>query len=89
MALDKSVAEVTDQRREENSDYKTLMVNNQSAKELLEFAKNRLNKFYSPKLYKPPAMFMQSIAHTGKLLQDHQLRHQALTRSRTATVSSP
>jgi len=66
VALDKSVAEATDQRREENSDYKTLMVNNQAAKELLEFAKNRLNKFYNPKLYKPPAMFMQISMHRGK-----------------------
>merc|ERR1719183_1889447 len=65
-ALDKSVAEATDQRQEENSDYKTLMVNNQAAKELLEFAKNRLNKFYNPKMYNPPAMFMQISAHKGK-----------------------
>merc|ERR1711957_1091718 len=55
VALDKSVAEATEQRHEENSDYQTLMVNNQAAKELIEFAKNRLNKFYNPKLYKPPA----------------------------------
>merc|ERR1719420_2316984 len=66
VALDKSVAEATDQRREENSDYKTLMMNNQAAKELLVFAKNRLNKFYNPKLYKAPAMFMQISAHRGK-----------------------
>merc|ERR1719158_110607 len=66
VALDKSVADATDQRREENSDYKTLMVNNQAAKELLEFAKNRLNKFYNPKLYQAPAMFMQISAHRGK-----------------------
>merc|ERR1719183_631002 len=66
VALDKSVAEATDNRREENSDYKTLMMNNQAAKELLEFAKNRLNKFYNPKLYEPPAMFMQISAHRGK-----------------------
>merc|ERR1719201_70693 len=65
VALDKSVAEATDQRREENSDYKTLMMNNQAAKELLQFAKNRLNKFYNPKLYRPPAMFMQISAHRG------------------------
>merc|ERR1719486_1691840 len=64
--LDKSVAEATEQRQEENSDHKTLMVNNQAAKELLDFAKNRLNKFYNPKLYKPPAMFMQISAHKGK-----------------------
>jgi len=63
VALDKSVAEATEQRREENDDHKTLMINNQAAKELLEFAKNRLNKFYNPKLYKPPAMFMQITMH--------------------------
>merc|ERR1719316_2613830 len=53
-ALDKSVAEATDNRKEENSDYKTLMANNGAAKEIMLFAKNRLNKFYNPKLYKPP-----------------------------------
>merc|ERR1719183_329353 len=66
VALDKSVAEATEQRKEESSDAQTLLVNNQAAKELLEFAKNRLNKFYNPKLYKPPAMFMQISAHRGK-----------------------
>merc|ERR1719161_3232009 len=30
------------------------MASNTAAKELIEFAKNRLNKFYNPKLYKPP-----------------------------------
>jgi len=54
-ALDKSVAEATEQRKEENEDYTALMAGNSAAKELLAFAKNRLNKFYNPKLYKPPA----------------------------------
>jgi len=54
-ALDKSVAEATEQRKEENSDYKELMASDGAAKEILGFAKNRLNKFYNPKLYKPPA----------------------------------
>jgi len=54
-ALDKSVAEATEQRKEENVDYKDLMANDGAAKELIGFAKNRLNKFYNPKLYKPPA----------------------------------
>merc|ERR1719261_1380761 len=54
-ALEKSVAEATEQRKEENAEYKELMANDGAAKELLEFAKNRLNKFYNPKLYKPPA----------------------------------
>jgi len=51
--LDKSVAEATENRKEENSDFKTLFASDAAAKELLEFAKNRLNKFYNPKLYKP------------------------------------
>jgi chromosome segregation ATPase len=54
-ALDKSVAEATEQRKEENEDYTALMASDAAAKELIEFAKNRLNKFYNPKLYKPPA----------------------------------
>mmetsp|Transcript_92489 Transcript_92489/g.299259 ORF Transcript_92489/g.299259 Transcript_92489/m.299259 type:complete len:711 (+) Transcript_92489:84-2216(+) len=53
--LDKSVAEATEQRKKENEEYKELMSSNTAAKELLGFAKNRLNKFYNPKLYKPPA----------------------------------
>jgi len=53
-ALDKSVAEATEQRKEENSDFTELMASDAAAKELLGFAKNRLNKFYNPKLYKAP-----------------------------------
>lgn len=52
-ALDKTVAEATENRKEENSDFKTLFASDTAAKELLAFAKNRLNKFYNPKLYKP------------------------------------
>merc|ERR1719420_2765710 len=48
-ALDKSVTEATEQRKEEASDYPSLMASNTAAKQLLEFAKNRLNKFYNPK----------------------------------------
>merc|ERR1719208_717103 len=54
-ALDKSVAEATEQRKAENAEYKELMAADASAKDLLGLAKNRLNKFYNPKLYKPPA----------------------------------
>jgi len=52
--LDKSVAEATEQRKEENEDFTELMASDSAAKELLGFAKNRLNKFYNPKLYKAP-----------------------------------
>jgi hypothetical protein len=54
-ALDKQVTEATEQRKEESDDYTNLMASNNAAKEILEFAKNRLNKFYNPKLYKEPA----------------------------------
>merc|ERR1719247_1980540 len=53
-ALDKSVAEATEQRKAENEDFTELMASDSAAKEILGFAKNRLNKFYNPKLYKPP-----------------------------------
>merc|ERR1719311_1417037 len=52
--LDKSVQEATEQRKEEHEDFTELMANDNAAKELLGFAKNRLNKFYNPKLYKAP-----------------------------------
>jgi hypothetical protein len=54
VALDKSVAEATEQRKEENKEFVELMASDGAAKELLGFAKNRLNKFYNPKLYKAP-----------------------------------
>merc|ERR1719221_335897 len=53
VALDKSVADATAERKEENAEYKEMMANNAAAKELLLWAKNRLNKFYNPSLYKP------------------------------------
>lgn len=53
-ALDKSVAEATTQRKDENTEYKALIASNTAATEVLAFAKNRLNKFYNPKLYKAP-----------------------------------
>merc|ERR1719325_307977 len=45
---------VTEQRKEENEDFKDLMASDTAAKEIMKFAKNRLNKFYNPKLYKAP-----------------------------------
>merc|ERR1719199_736836 len=53
-ALDKSVAEATDTRKKEHDDYVETLAANSAAKDLLGFAKNRLNKFYNPKLYKAP-----------------------------------
>jgi chromosome segregation ATPase len=52
--LDKEVAESTEQRKEEHEDYTELMASDTAAKQILGLAKNRLNKYYNPKLYKPP-----------------------------------
>jgi len=54
-ALDMSVADATTQRKEENTEYKDLIASDTAAKEVLGWAKNRLNKFYNPTMYKPPA----------------------------------
>jgi len=52
--LDHEVAERTEIRKEEHSDYTTEMAAHQTAHELIGFAKNRMQKFYNPKLYKAP-----------------------------------
>merc|ERR1719359_150827 len=53
-ALDKQVADATEQRKAEHAEFEENLAANNAAKDLLEFAKNRLNKFYNPKLYKAP-----------------------------------
>merc|ERR1719272_486376 len=63
--LDKLVAEATGQRKDENTEFTQLMSDDTAAKELLAFAKNRLQKFYNPKLYKEPsqaAAFLQIVS---------------------------
>merc|ERR1719506_2808673 len=52
-ALDKSVAEATAERKEEHEENVATLSNDNAAKELIGMAKNRMNKFYNPKLYKP------------------------------------
>merc|ERR1719487_2395436 len=52
--LDASVAEATQQRKKEHAEYLDESAANQAAVELLGMAKNRLNKFYNPPLYKEP-----------------------------------
>merc|ERR550525_1259227 len=46
--LDKSVIAATEQRREENREFKDELAANSAAKELLVKAKKRLNQFYNP-----------------------------------------
>jgi len=52
--LDAAVAEATELRKSEHEEFTTLMSDDTAAKELIGVAKNRLNKFYNPKLYLPP-----------------------------------
>jgi len=65
-ALDKSVAEATDMRKAESDEFHELTTNNAAAKEILAWAKNRLYKFYQPKMHKEetkaPAALVQVVA---------------------------
>merc|ERR1740130_867261 len=53
-ALDTQVAEATEARKEEHTENTETLAGDNAAKELIGFAKNRMNKFYNPKLYKAP-----------------------------------
>jgi len=53
-SLDKSVAEATENRKAEHAEFAELMASDTAAKELIHMAKNRLYKFYDPRLYAPP-----------------------------------
>jgi len=69
--LDKSVGEATAARKEENAQVTETLSANSAAKEILGMAKNRLNKFYNPKMHKAApkreldeaASFVQVSAH--------------------------
>jgi len=67
-ALDKQVAEATEDRKQEHEENVETLANDNAAKGIIEVAKNRLNKFYAPKLYKAPesaAMFTQISLRTN------------------------
>mmetsp|Transcript_26616 Transcript_26616/g.48255 ORF Transcript_26616/g.48255 Transcript_26616/m.48255 type:complete len:692 (+) Transcript_26616:60-2135(+) len=53
-ALDKTVEEATAQRKSEHAEFLELMGGDKEAKEVLAWAKNRLNKFYNPSVYQAP-----------------------------------
>merc|ERR1719487_351762 len=54
LKLDREVAEATTIRKEEHADFAAELTANKAASDIIDFAKNRMNKFYNPKLYKPP-----------------------------------
>merc|ERR1719272_2541538 len=49
--LDKSVADATEQRKKEHEESVEEAASNQAAMELINMAKNRMNKFYNPTVY--------------------------------------
>merc|ERR1719486_1518241 len=51
-ALDKSVAEATEQRKEEHAEFLVFQQQTNAALQLIDKAKNRLMKFYKPAFYK-------------------------------------
>ena len=53
--LDSAVAAATKQRKDEHSEFVAATAEQTAAKQLIEKAKNRLNKFYNPSQYKAPA----------------------------------
>jgi len=52
--LDHAVDDATFQRKDEHKEFMRTQSENNAALQLLEIAKNRLNKFYNPTLYKGP-----------------------------------
>merc|ERR1719281_1782653 len=50
--MDKAVAEATEQRKEEHSEYLVFQQQSNAALQLIDKAKNRLMKFYRPTMYK-------------------------------------
>jgi len=64
-ALDTQVAEATEQRKEEHADSTETLASDNAAKELIGFAKNRMNKFYNPKLYKAPPAAVTALSQVA------------------------
>merc|ERR1719386_276625 len=54
LKLDREVAGATEIRKEEHADFSAELTANKAASDIIDFAKNRMNKFYNPKLYKAP-----------------------------------
>merc|ERR1719265_2742796 len=52
LKMDREVAGATEQRKTEHEEFTATLASNEAAKKLIEMAKNRMNKFYNPKLAK-------------------------------------
>jgi len=62
VALDKSVALATEQRKEEHTDFVQSLAENNAVMGIIDVAKNRLNKFYNPRCTSP----LQSVSSLRK-----------------------
>merc|ERR1719265_1616685 len=97
--LDRSVAEATEMRKKEHAEYSSTAAANQAALELLEMAKNRMNKFYNPSMYKAPptteaplygllqeepASFMQVRMHSRLRAQERDLAFGTYSKSQAS-----
>lgn len=86
-ALDKMVAETTEQRKQEHASFVASTAANNAAVDLLKMAVNKLNKFYNPSNYVEPAKEEPELVQSGDV-QDGIFFAQ--TRSRTrARVRAP
>merc|ERR1719221_1975385 len=61
-------------REDENAFYKKTMQEDSAAKDILKMAKNRLAKFYAPKMYQPPAKEERSTM--GRISEEMSLQQQ-------------
>jgi len=59
--LDKTVAQATEQRKEEHADFQESQQLNEAAVQLVGKAKNRMQKFYNPSQYKAPPKVERSM----------------------------
>merc|ERR1719274_329518 len=92
--LDKTVALATEQRKEEHTAYQETLALTKTAIELIGKAKNRLQKFYNPALYKPPptttlAPDDQIIANLGAAASFAQVAAHRAHRSHVAPPEMP
>merc|ERR1719198_2920200 len=89
-ALDKDVATATEQRKEDHAAYLETVSLTEAAIELMGKAKNRLQKFYNPALYKaPPKKELSEEDAIVSKLSFAQVRRSVVRRSHVAPPEAP
>merc|ERR1719399_51524 len=88
MELDKAVSEATEQRKDEHEDYVEETQMSSVAVELVGKAKNRLNKFYNPVLYKAPEE-KKELTMEEKILEAGSFFAQIRSRTRVQSAVAP